>query len=126
MSDKYKEWLAQADYDMDTAEAMYSSGRYCYAVFMCHLCLEKALKGLYQYNLGVVPPKTHNLLYLIGKVGKSPDQELERFMTRLNTAGVVTRYPDDLAKIQATFTEVVTKDIILRTKEGLKWIKAQF
>lgn len=47
MSDKYKEWLRQADYDMETAEAMFESGRYIYAVFMCHLSLEKALKGLY-------------------------------------------------------------------------------
>ena len=45
MSDKYKEWLKQADYDMDTADAMHSSGRYFYAVFMCHLSIEKALKG---------------------------------------------------------------------------------
>ena len=69
MSDKYKEWLKQADYDMDTADVMYSSGRYFYAVFMCHLSIEKALKGLYYKVLGEVPPKTHNLLYLLNKIG---------------------------------------------------------
>jgi len=43
-----QEWLRQADYDMATSEYMYTGGRYIYAVFMCHLALEKALKGIYQ------------------------------------------------------------------------------
>lgn len=58
MSDKYKEWLKQAEYDMDTADAMFMSGRYFYAVFMCHLSIEKALKGLFHKLLDEVPPKT--------------------------------------------------------------------
>lgn len=32
---------------MKTAEAMFNSKRYLYAVFMCHLAIEKALKGIY-------------------------------------------------------------------------------
>lgn len=45
------EWLRQAEYDMETAEFMLNGGRYFYAVFMCHLAIEKALKGLYQKRL---------------------------------------------------------------------------
>ena len=126
MSDKYKEWLKQADYDMDTADAMYISGRYFYAVFMCHLSIEKALKGLYYKILDEVPPKTHNLLYLVNKIGKKPEQKLEKFITKLNTASVATRYPDDLAKIQAAYTEEITKDMITKSKDVLKWVKTQF
>ncbi|MEA2039620.1 MAG: HEPN domain-containing protein [Thermodesulfobacteriota bacterium] len=126
MSDKYKEWLKQSDYDMDTADAMHSSGRYFYAVFMCHMSIEKALKGLYYKILDEVPPKTHNLLYLVNKIGKKPEQELEKFITKLNTASVATRYPDDLAKIQAAYTEKVTKDMITKSKDVLKWVKTQF
>ncbi len=126
MSEKHKEWLKQADYDMDTADAMFISGRYFYAVFMCHLSIEKALKGLYYKVLDEVPPKTHNLLYLVNKIGKKPEQELEKFITKLNTASVATRYPDDLAKIQAAYTEKVTKDMITKSKDVLKWIKTQF
>ena len=126
MSDKYKEWLKQADYDMDTADAMYISGRYFYAVFMCHLSIEKALKGLYYKILDEVPPKTHNLLYLVNKIGKKPEQKLEKFITKLNTASLATRYPDDLAKIQAAYTEEITKDMITKSKDVLKWVKTQF
>lgn len=126
MNDKHKEWLKQADYDMDTADAMHGGGRYFYAVFMCHLSIEKALKGLYYKVLNEVPPKTHNLIYLLNKIGKKPELELEKFIIKLNTASVATRYPDDLAKIQAAYTEEVTKDMITKSKDLLKWVKTQF
>ena len=126
MSDKYKEWLKQANYDMDTADAMYISGRYFYAVFMCHLSIEKALKGLYHKILNEIPPKTHNLFYLVNKIGNKPEQKLKKFITKLNTASIATRYPDDLAKIQAAYTKEVSKDIITKSKEVLEWVKTQF
>jgi HEPN domain-containing protein len=105
---------------------MHGGGRYFYAVFMSHLSIEKALKGLYYKVLDQMPPKTHNLLYLLNKIGKKPEQELEKFIIKLNTASIATRYPDDLAKIQAVYTEEVTKDIINKSKDLLKWIKMQF
>jgi HEPN domain-containing protein len=125
MNGKHEEWLKQADYDMDTADAMFRSGRYFYAVFMCHLSIEKSLKSLYTKILDDIPPKTHNLLYLLDKIGKKPAQELEKFMTKLNTASVATRYPDDLAKIQAAYTEDITKDMITKSKEVLAWVKTR-
>jgi len=126
MNEKYAEWLKQANYDMDTADAMFNSGRYFYSVFMCHLSIEKSLKGLYTRELAEVPPKTHNLLYLLNKIGKKPDQELLKFITKLNTASIATRYPDDLAKIQAAYTEKITKEMIEKSKDALKWVKTQF
>ena len=45
MSKSPQEWLKQADYDINTAEIMFDNKRYFYAVFMCHLSVEKALKG---------------------------------------------------------------------------------
>lgn len=126
MNDKHEEWLKQADYDMGTADAMFRSGRYFYAVFMCHLSIEKSLKGLYTKVLEEIPPKTHNLIYLLDKIGKKPEQELEKFVIKLNTASVATRYPDDLAKIQSAYTEDITKKMITKSKEVLAWVKTQF
>jgi HEPN domain-containing protein len=126
MNDKYKEWLRQAEYDMDTADAMFTSGRYFYAVFMCHLSIEKSLKGLHSKILDEVPPKSHNLLFLLEKINRKPEQELEKFITRLNTASVATRYPDELAKIQAAYTKDITKEMIKKSKEVLQWVTTQF
>lgn len=38
-------WLDIADYDFDTAEAMYQTGRWLYVAFMCHQVIEKTLKA---------------------------------------------------------------------------------
>lgn len=57
-----KEWFFQADYDMDTAESNFKSERYIYAIFMCHLSIEKAIKGLYFKKNQKEPPK-HTALH---------------------------------------------------------------
>lgn len=43
--DKVAYWLDIADYDLDTAEAMYQTGRWLYVAFMCHQVIEKTLKA---------------------------------------------------------------------------------
>jgi len=52
-----EEWLKQAAYDLDTAKAMFGTRRYIYTVFMCHLCVEKVLKGVYAKNFQKTPLK---------------------------------------------------------------------
>ncbi len=74
MTQTPEEWLRQADYDMDTADYMFAGARYFYAVFMCHLSIEKATKGLFRKQLGREPPRVHNLIYLLKQIGcKPPD-----------------------------------------------------
>ena len=126
MSIAHEEWLKQADYDMDTAEFMLGGGRCFYAVFMSHLSIEKAVKGLYQFKLGEVPPKIHNLMYILSRTGSNPPEEIEKFLIRLNEANIATRYPDDIAAIGAQYTTAVTRDILGKAKEALQWIKRQF
>jgi HEPN domain-containing protein len=126
MSKQFEEWLKQSDYDLDTAEFMFKGERYFYAVFMAHLSIEKALKGLYQKKLDELPPKTHNLIYLLNKIGLKPPENIARFLVKLNEASVITRYPEDLEKLKSIYTKKVVKDIISESKEALQWIKKQF
>lgn len=114
-----KEWLKQADYDIETAEFMFNGGRYFYSVFMCHLSIEKALKGLCQFTLNELPPKTHNLIYLLNKIEIKPDEKIGRFMIKLNEANIATRYPEDLAILQKNYSKKITHAIFTDTKEAL-------
>jgi HEPN domain-containing protein len=100
MDKRSREWLKQADYDIDTAEYMFAGGKFFYAVFMCHLSVEKALKGLYQHCLKETPPKTHNLVYLLKKMNIRPEERVGKFIVRLNEASVATRYPEDIDNLQ--------------------------
>ena len=123
MEKRTEEWLRQADYDMDTAEYMCLGKRYIYAVFMCHLAIEKALKGLYFERRKSLPPKTHSLIYLLTEIGERPPDEQGRFIVKLNEASIPTRYPEDLSLAQKNYPEHIVKNILAGGKEVIEWIK---
>jgi len=123
--EKYKEWFLQSDYDLDTAYDMFKSGRNIYCIFMSHLSLEKALKGLFFKKFNEFPTKTHSLIYLIDKIGIEIQDDYYQFLYTLNKISVPTRYPDDLKKMFAEFTNSKTLQILEKTKEVQSWIKHQ-
>ena len=125
MAQAPEEWLTQANYDMDTADYMFRGGRYMYTVFMCHLSLEKALKGLYAEKLGKEPPKTHNLLYLLEKMKLTLPEALFDFISTLNRVSVPTRYPDDLQRILKDYDKKKTKEVLDQSKQVLQWLSAR-
>ena len=125
MAKPTEEWLTQANYDMDTADYMFRGGRYMYAVFMCHLSLEKALKGRYAEKLGKEPPKTHNLLYLLEKMKLTLPEDLFDFISTLNRVSVPTRYPDDLQRILKDYDKKKTKEVLDQSKQVLQWLSAR-
>jgi HEPN domain-containing protein len=120
------EWLNQADYDLETAKILLEKERNFYAVFMAHLSLEKALKGWFWKKLDTIPPKTHDLTYLIKKIGTKPTDELFKFIVRLNEAHITTRYPEEIKTIQKKFPKAKVEEILLKCQEVIKWIKTQF
>jgi len=125
MAKPTEEWLTQANYDMDTADYMFRGGRYMYAVFMCHLSLEKALKGRYAEILGKEPPKTHNLLYLLEKMKLKLPEALCDFISTLNRVSIPTRYPDDLQRILKDYDKKKTKEVLDQSKQVLQWLSAR-
>lgn len=125
MEKQTQEWLNQSDYDMDTAEYMHQGGRHIYAVFMCHLAIEKALKGLYYEKRLELPPKSHNLIYLLNEIGIKPPEDPGKFIVKLSEASIPTRYPENLARVQQAYSDSLVKDILAKGKEVISWIKAQ-
>ena len=122
---KYEEWFFQSDYDMGTATDMFKSGRFIYCVFMCHLSIEKALKGLLIKRTGKFPSKSHSLIYFIEKIGLQIGDSRYEFLFTLNKISIPTRYPEDLRKLFDSYTEERTKEILNLAKETQIWIKQQ-
>ncbi|MFQ5796014.1 MAG: HEPN domain-containing protein [Candidatus Bipolaricaulia bacterium] len=114
-----------SDYDWETAKAMFRSRRYVYCIFMCHLAIEKALKGVFWEVKEQFPPKTHNLLFFVKELALPVPQELLDFIGKLNDASVVTRYPEDLQKVVKAYPRRVTQAYLNQTEEALQWLKAQ-
>jgi HEPN domain-containing protein len=124
-TNKYEEWYYQSDYDLETAADMLKSGRTVYCIFMCHLSLEKALKGLLIKKTGEYPSKSHSLIYFAEKIGLDIRDSYYEFLFMLNKISVPTRYPDDLKKLITSFTKERTESVLTQTQEIQSWIKQQ-
>jgi HEPN domain-containing protein len=85
---------------------------------------KRLLKG-YRKRLSQDPPRVHNLIYLLNKVGMKPPEPIARFIVKLNEASVATRYPEEISKLQKDFTRGIVKEILAKGKETLDWTKRQ-
>jgi HEPN domain-containing protein len=92
---------------------------------MCHLSLEKVLKGLLIKRTGLFPSKSHSLIYFVDQTGLELDDSFYEFLFMLNKISVPTRYPDDLRKLFAVYTRERTESILNQTREVQGWIKKQ-
>jgi HEPN domain-containing protein len=122
---KYEEWYFQSDYDLETAFDLYKSGRNVYCIFMCHLSLEKALKGLLIKTKGEFPSKSHSLIYFVEKIELKMKDSFYEFLFTLNKISIPTRYPEDLRKLFKDYSNERTQTILNQTKEIQLWIKQQ-
>ncbi len=116
-------WIALAEYDLETARHMLATGRYLYVVFMCHLSLEKMLKAHVTEVTQSVPVKTHDLIYLVKKCGLELPQGYLDFLGKINAASIPTRYPEDLPRALQDYPEAVAQDYLRQTEEILRWLK---
>lgn len=118
-----KEWFKQADYDLETAKAMFKTGRYIYSVFIAHLSIEKALKGLYAKKFSEDPPKIHNLNYFCEKLELNFNKDLQNFIDNLNDLSIPVRYPDEIDRLLKDYKKTPTRKVLDKTKELLLCLK---
>ena len=120
-----KEWFIQSDYDLETAYAMLKTGRFVYCIFMCHLTVEKALKGLIVKKFNKVPSKIHNLIFIADELDLVMTEDQLKFIYKLNALSITTRYPDELKKLIKVYNLETTEQILNNTKKIHQWIKKQ-
>ena len=73
-------WINSAKSDLDTAELLIRESRYTHGLFFCHLVIEKALKAHLTKETSEIPPKTHNLIYLLDLTSLEPEKDYEDFL----------------------------------------------
>ncbi len=119
----YQKWLERVNYDMDTAEAMYATKRYIYAVFMCQQALEKCFKALMAFKgIGILP--VHNLRRLAemtGVVSGMSKEELKK-MDFLSQYYLNARYKEDVEELLFQITDDIAKDFLSFSKEKVQWL----
>ena len=123
MKKEVNNWIAGADYDLGTAEHLLKGGRYLYAVFMCHLCVEKLLKAKIAESSEGMPPRTHDLKHLLSLTELRPTEERLEFISQLSNLSVATRYPEDFKTMLTEYSEPKAISIYEKTEQVSEWIK---
>jgi HEPN domain-containing protein len=125
--EKYNYWLTHAQYDLDTAEAMFSSGRWFYVVFMCQQALEKLVKGLYTVYVDDNVPKAHNIKTIFerfeDKLAIQASQEVYHVFDILSGYYLGNRYPDFINDLTTTVNENDAAYILQKAKEVFQWLQ---
>ena len=117
-----KNWLAQAESDLDSAKYNFQGKKLDVAAYLCQQSVEKGLKALY-LNAHKKLWKTHDLIKLASLV--NAPKEIVQMCNELNPIYVEDRYPDFSDIIPAKkFNEDEIKDFLEKAEKTLKWIKA--
>jgi HEPN domain-containing protein len=102
-------WVKSSERDWKAARDLASAGNRVQALFFAHLVIEKLLKACWvKENKADLPPRTHNLEYLLAQTGLSmPVDDIDelRIMTAWNIEGRYQDYKDLIFK--ATTQEYV-------------------
>ena len=126
-AEKVKYWLDIADYDLDTAEAMYSTGRWLYVAFMCHQVIEKTLKAYWCATQEDEPPYIHNHKRLADGCGLYSRISMEQkdFLNTVTTYNIEARYPESKDALARKLDKDACRFIIDNIKTLQTWIKEQ-
>ena len=90
-----RQWLDGAKKALSAAEHLMESGDYEFALFTCHLSVEKALKGLFVKNHDTRAPRIHNLEDLAKERGLTLSEEQRLELRELTTFAEFGRYGDE-------------------------------
>jgi len=86
-------------------------------LFFSHLCLEKVLKAPWvKANEENIPPKSHNLIYLVEKSNLILSEADTDFLQKLNTYQIEGRYPDYLSKLGKDTVKETAQKVITEAK----------
>jgi HEPN domain-containing protein len=124
--EKYDYWLELAQYDLDTAAAMFSSGRWFYVVFMCQQALEKLCKGLYTVYLDDNAPKTHNIKQIFmcfeEKLSVNAIEDKYNLFDSLSAYYLMNRYPDFSRQTKQQVGKTEAELLLIKTREVFSWL----
>ncbi len=116
-------WIEQAEDDWSAVQTLFIGKNYLQSLFFTHLVIEKLAKALWvKHNNGNVPPKTHNILYIISLTNIEISEEQSIFLLNLNRFQLEGRYPDYRLKMHLICTKDFTRSIIDEANSIRLWL----
>jgi len=136
--EKYCYWEEYAQYDLDTAIAMFDSGRYLYSAFMCQQAIEKIVKGLYVLYTNEEPVKSHNIALIFNNLCNTDtfkenvlnetfhfyNEKYTSLFVKLLAFYISARYPVYKEKLSTVLSRNEADELLMTTKEAFIWLKS--
>ncbi len=119
-------WFESSENDLNVAENLFKSGNYDWCLFIGHLVLEKAFKGLWILsNKDINPPRIHNLLNLSQLAQIELEEDILIFLNLVNTFHLEARYPEYKKEFYKTVSKEFAENNLSKIKELYQWLKSQ-
>jgi HEPN domain-containing protein len=116
-------WIEQAEDDWEAVDALYQNKKYLQALFFAHLVIEKLCKACWvRDNESNIPPKTHNLVYLLSQTKIDVPDDLNELMLNINRFQLEGRYPDYVSKMYRICNKDFTTSLLERINELRIWL----
>lgn len=117
-------WQEGAERDVKVAEGLVQLGHYAYALFFCHLALEKMLKAVYVSRNKKHAPFTHDLAALLQESGLPFTEETLKECAVIAQFNMKTRYPGQKSKMYRQFNNrEYAERYLTKSNELLSWLK---
>jgi len=115
-------WINTVLDDLDSAELLIKNNKAIHGLFLCHLCIEKAIKAHVVRCTNEVPPKIHNLSFLIEKTDLTLSEAQLLFCDLLMYYQLEGRYPEYYPKVPG---KIKSEEMLQQTKILYQCLKAK-
>lgn len=116
-------WIDGAEYDIETAESLFQTRRYPYALFFGHLAIEKILKALFVKETRKHAPYTHSLPLLASKLTIEIPERLHKKLAQFMEFYLEARYPEERIKFYKKCTKEFTESKLDEVREAFRWLR---
>lgn len=88
-------WIQSSNDDFEVYTVLLKNSNFTHALFIANLCLEKIIKAHFVKDNNInVPPKVHNLVFLVKQTNLKLTDEQMVLLTIINDFQIQGRYPD--------------------------------
>jgi HEPN domain-containing protein len=112
-------WRDGSTDDLEAARTLLGAGKIRQAGFFVHLAIEKAVKACAVAATRDLPPRSHDLLFLVQRIGTPLTDAQRDFIGRVQVYCLEGRYPTELPPPPAA--EAVAQDL-QQAAEMIRWL----
>jgi HEPN domain-containing protein len=116
-------WVSQANDDAEASELLFSGKKFLHALFFTHLSIEKIRKACWiNDNSENIPPRTHNLIFIVSQTKMHLTQRQNEFLLELNRFQIEGRYPEQIDALHKIVNSKMTRSIMDEAKQLQQWL----